>query len=373
MENSSSSFVFAASSTQVIGKEDGPGEQLEYQNKVGWVMGGSITMDYTEFIKSNLSNRTNKFTAVKFFKHFKFTFSQKKHAEKVLIKALQKIGAEKDVLAEKTMSFLSIFDEHIHSFPVQQFWDSIRLNDGREKTGTEQENEASHLHCSYIEEECHIRFNALEKHINESDEIIYRERRKANELETRPQQKKLRYYSPNCSEDDADSEIAPISLTHVLREIFENSVKSQDKIVETESVTYLGKAVELEPNNLELEPKNLDDAAELGFNLNENVELEPEDLDHTAELENKDPNATKLDTSLILTKEVNVKKENKSNTLPMISQKTFLMHIKLSLRWRKCTGSCLFNKRNEKMFIFHWRPNQTEALQVGVYPIGIDP
>ncbi|CAG8806391.1 20037_t:CDS:1, partial [Cetraspora pellucida] len=132
--------------------------------------------------------------------------------------------------------------------------------------------------------------------------------RKANELETRPQPKRPRYYSPNCSEDDADSEIAPISLTHVFREIFENSVKSQDNIVETESVTYLGKAVELEPNNLELEPKNLDDAAELGFILSENVELEPEDLDHTAELENKDPDATKLDTSLTLTKEVDVKK-----------------------------------------------------------------
>ncbi|CAG8751740.1 10777_t:CDS:2, partial [Cetraspora pellucida] len=34
---------------------------------------------------------------------------------------------------------------------------------------------------------------------------------------------------------------------------------------EFKSVTYLEKAVELEPNNLELEPKNLDDAAELGL------------------------------------------------------------------------------------------------------------
>ncbi|CAG8644471.1 17540_t:CDS:1 [Cetraspora pellucida] len=137
---------------------------------------------------------------------------------------------------------------------------------------------------------------------------MYREIQKANELETRPQQKKRRYYSPDCSEDESDSEIAPISLTHIFREIFENSVKSQDKIVETESVTYLGKAVELEPNNLELGPKNLDDAAELGFNLNENVELEPEYLDHIAELGNKDLDATKLDTSSKLTEEVNDKK-----------------------------------------------------------------
>ncbi|CAG8518266.1 19089_t:CDS:2 [Cetraspora pellucida] len=34
---------------------------------------------------------------------------------------------------------------------------------------------------------------------------------------------------------------------------------------ESKSVTYLKKAVELEPINLELEPKNLDDAAELGL------------------------------------------------------------------------------------------------------------
>ncbi|CAG8769664.1 7912_t:CDS:1 [Cetraspora pellucida] len=132
-------------------------------------------------------------------------------------------------------------------------------------------------------------FNALEEHINESDKIMYREKRTANELETLPQQKKPRNYSPNRSEDDTDA--------HVFREIFE------------ESVTYLGKAVESEPNNLELEPKNLDDAAELEFNLDEEFELEPEALDHTAELRNKDLDATKLDTSLTLTEEVNDKNQ----------------------------------------------------------------
>ncbi|CAG8635612.1 9191_t:CDS:2, partial [Cetraspora pellucida] len=134
-----------------------------------------------------------------------------KHTEKVLFEVLQKIVTEKDVLAEKTMSLLSIFDEHMCSFSIQ--WDSVCLKDERKKTSTEQEKEI--------------------------------QIRKENELELRSQQKNLRNYSLNCSEDDTDTHVFP---------------------------------VELEPNNLELESKCLYDAAELGFNLDEEFEQHVETL-----------------------------------------------------------------------------------------------
>jgi hypothetical protein len=66
-----------------------------------------------EFLRTNLLE--DFFTAVKFFKYFQFTFSQKKHAEEALFKALKTVASENGVLAKKAKSFLAVLDEHIHS------------------------------------------------------------------------------------------------------------------------------------------------------------------------------------------------------------------------------------------------------------------
>ncbi|RIB06661.1 hypothetical protein C2G38_2216528 [Gigaspora rosea] len=151
-----------------------------------------MTMIYVEFLNDTLSNR---FSAVKFFKHFQFKYTQKKHAEMCLFKALQTIALEKGVLAEKAQSILDIFDEYI-------------------RPSTEDSN-------------------ILEEHINENDAILSKKRQYMNELNRTPQQKKKRSYSPTCSEEysSSDSEIEPISLTDVFRIIDKLHVNGDEEVL----------------------------------------------------------------------------------------------------------------------------------------------
>ncbi|KAF0554711.1 hypothetical protein F8M41_018853 [Gigaspora margarita] len=144
------------------------------------------------------------------------------------------IALEKDVLAEQAKNFLAIFDEHVRSTAIRKFWDSIKSDKDRVRQDLLQENK--------IQEDS----NVLEEHINENDKILSKRRQNMNELKQTPQQKKIRSYSPTCSEEysSSDSEFVPISLTNVFHE-----------------------TTEFGPNNInedtELEHKNLDDATKL--------------------------------------------------------------------------------------------------------------
>ncbi|CAG8512256.1 35211_t:CDS:2, partial [Gigaspora margarita] len=130
--------------------------------------------------------------------------------------ALQTIALEKGVLTEKAKSFLDIFDEHNRSSNARQFWNNVKSDKGCVKQALLQDNENIH----------HF-----------------------------------------------DSEIVPISLTNVFRKILEESEKNKDKAIESESVTHLSRAVELEYNNL-------DETTELGSNnINQETELELKNLD----------------------------------------------------------------------------------------------
>ncbi|KAF0507634.1 hypothetical protein F8M41_018972 [Gigaspora margarita] len=183
--------------------------------------------------------KPRKYLAIDIFNKLK-----SKHAETCLFKALQTIALEKGVLAEKAKSFLDIFDEHIRTSNARQFWNSIQEDS-----------------------------NVLKEHINENDKIL--SKTKYELIKTNPQQKKKRSHSPTCSEEYSsfDSEIVPISLTNVFRKILEESEKNKDKAIESESVTHLSRAVELEYNNL-------DETTELGSNIiNEETELELKNLD----------------------------------------------------------------------------------------------
>ncbi|CAG8657203.1 12238_t:CDS:2, partial [Gigaspora margarita] len=166
---------------------------------------------------------------------------------------------------------LAIFDEHVRSTTIRKFWDSIKSDKDRVRQDLLQENKEDS--------------NVLEEHINENDKILSKRRQNMNELKQTPQQKKIRSYSPTCSEEysSSDSEFVPISLTNVFRKILEESGENKVKAIESESVTHLSRAVELESNNL-------DETTEFGpNNINEETELEHKNLD----------DATKLDTSTL--------------------------------------------------------------------------
>ncbi|CAJ0648571.1 11039_t:CDS:2, partial [Entrophospora sp. SA101] len=168
----------------------------------------ALIMVYVGFLRTNLLE--DFFTAVKFFKYFQFTFSQKKHAEEALFKALKTVASENGVLAKKAKSFLAVLDKHIHSAPVQQFWYSVYLQNEKNKSHTAQ----ALLQEQEIQETCHIKSNVLKEHIIESDQS-----------------------------SSSDSEIVPISLINVFHEISDKSEKNLDKTAELETSSALTKEV----------------------------------------------------------------------------------------------------------------------------------
>ncbi|CAG8585652.1 5726_t:CDS:2 [Acaulospora morrowiae] len=78
------------------------------------------------------------FTASKFFKKIGYQFSQKDTAEGDLREAFKKLASMKDEHSRKAESFLNTIDEHMSSSSVVQYWNSVQIQNERDKTYTSQ-------------------------------------------------------------------------------------------------------------------------------------------------------------------------------------------------------------------------------------------